>query len=85
MVWEEELEQWAQWVEQAIFLLLLQKAPLDPLQAAFQLELQVLEDLPLELLHNLEGWEQEEQLVDYLVQALQWVVLLPPTIPTIFL
>ena len=55
MVWEEELEQWAQWVEQAIFLLLLQKAPLDPLQAAFQLELQVLEDLPLELLHNLEG------------------------------
>ena len=45
MVWEEELEPWARWVERVIFLLLPQKVHLELVQEAFQWE----------QLHNLEA------------------------------
>ena len=79
------LELWAQWVEQAVFLLLQLKVLLDLLLAAFLLVLRALEALLLEVLHNLEVSEEEPQvLVDYLVRAHQSAVLLPLTILIIF-
>ena len=86
MEWEVELERWAQWEEQAIFLLPQLRVLLDLLLAAFLLVLQELEALLLEVLHNLDKWEEElQELLDYSVQAHQSVVvLLPPTIPIIF-
>jgi len=84
--WEVELERWAQWEELAIFLQLQLKVLLDLLLAAFLLVLQELEALLLEVLHNLDKWEEElQEQLDYSVQVHQSeVVLLPPTIPIIF-
>lgn len=86
MEWEVELERWAQWEELAIFLQLQLKVLLDLLLAAFLLVLQELEALLLEVLHNLDKWEEElQEQLDYSVQVHQSeVVLLPPTIPIIF-
>jgi len=78
VAWEqEELEPWAQWVEQEIFL-----------QHPHKVQLQLVPEvaLPLEQLLNLEVLEQELEPVDYSVQVPQLVaVQLLLMTPTIFL